>query len=96
MVAPTKIYDHLQLLRPEQAADLICDAIIHRPARLTTGLGTLAQLVEALLPGFNTAFMSEDFRMFPESEAAGGAPETAAQPTAEAAAFCSLLCGVHG
>ncbi len=95
MVAPTKIYDHLQLLRPEQAADMICDTIIRRPVRLTTGLGTLAQLIEALLPGFNTAFMSENFKMFPESEAAGGAHETEVQPAAEAAALTALMRGAH-
>jgi len=95
MVAPTKIYDRLQLLRPDQAAEMICDAVIHRPTRLTSGLGTLAQLIEALLPGLNTAFMSENFKMFPESQAACGADEAAAQPTAEGAAFSALMRGVH-
>lgn len=97
MVAPTKIYDRMHLLQPDEAANLVCEALIQRPARLTTGLGTLAQLVEGLLPGFNTAFMSENFRMFPESGAAGGIPEGAPQPqpTAEAAAFAALIRGIH-
>lgn len=97
MVAPTKIYDRMHLLQPEQAAEIVCEALIHRPARLTTGLGTAAQLVEGLLPGFNTAFMSENFRMFPESAAARGIPESAPefQPTAEATAFAALLRSIH-
>ncbi len=95
MVAPTKIYDRLHLLRPDQAADMVCNAIIHRPARITTGLGTLAQLVEALLPGFSTAFMSENFKMFPESAAAGGAREDVAQSNPEASAFAALMRDIH-
>lgn len=95
MVAPTKIYDRMHLLEPDQAAELVCDAIIRRPARLTTGLGTAAQLVEGLLPEFNTAFMSENFKMFPESEAAGGNRADGAQPTPEAAALAALMRGIH-
>jgi NAD(P)-dependent dehydrogenase (short-subunit alcohol dehydrogenase family) len=95
MVAPTKIYDRMHLLQPDQAAELVCEALIHRPARLTTGLGTAAQLVECLLPAFNTAFMSENFKMFPESGAAGGIAESGPGPTAEAAAFAALMRGIH-
>jgi NAD(P)-dependent dehydrogenase (short-subunit alcohol dehydrogenase family) len=92
MVAPSKVYDHSRLMQPDQAADLVCDAILHRPARLASGLGKLAQLIEALAPQLNTAFMSENFRMFPDSEAAGAG---ATQPTAETAALMSLMRGVH-
>ena len=92
MVAPTKVYDHVRLMQPDQAADLVCEAIVRRPARLASGLGTLAQLVEALLPQLNTAFMSENFRMFPETEAAVGSPTP---PSPETAALWSLMRGVH-
>jgi hypothetical protein len=95
MVAPTKIYDRMHLLEPDEAAALVCEAILHRPARLTTGLGTAAQLVEGVLPEFNTVFMSENFKMFPESAATDGIREPAAQPTAEAAAFAALMRGIH-
>lgn len=95
MVAPTKIYDHMHLLEPDQAADLVCRALIERSSRLTTGLGTAAQLAEGLLPELNTAVMSENFRLFPESAAAGGTHEEAAKSAAEAAAFAALLRAVH-
>ena len=95
MVAPTKIYDRMHLLEPGEAAALVCEAILHRPARLTTGLGTAAQLVEGVLPEFNTVFMSENFKMFPESAATDGIREPVAQPTAEAAAFAALMRGIH-
>jgi short-subunit dehydrogenase len=92
MVAPTKVYDHVRLMQPDQAADLVCEAILRRPARLASGLGTLAQLVEGILPQLNTTFMSENFKMFPESGAPVGSP-TPASP--ETAALWSLMRGVH-
>jgi NAD(P)-dependent dehydrogenase (short-subunit alcohol dehydrogenase family) len=100
MVSPTKLYDHARLLEPEQAADLVCAALIRRPLRVATGLGTLAQLVEALAPWVNTAFMSESFRIYPESEAALGVAEAAhatidPEARADAAALSSLLHGIH-
>jgi hypothetical protein len=95
MVAPTKLYDQLPLIRPEQAAALVCDAIIRRPVRLATRLGALAPFVEAFAPRINTTIMSESFRMFPESEAAGGAPEAETKPTPERVAFASLMQGFH-
>ncbi len=95
MVAPTKLYEQLPLLTAEQAADMVCEAIIHRADRLVTGLGTFAQLLEVFAPQVARAVMSEGFRMFPESEAAGGVAGPQSQPTAEMAAFASLLRGVH-
>jgi len=95
MVAPTKMYDQLPLIQPEQAADLVCDAIIRRPERLATRLGALAQFVESFAPWINTAVMSESFRMFPESEAAGGTHEAHAKSTPEWVAFASLMRGIH-
>jgi hypothetical protein len=39
--------------------------------------------------------MSESFRMFPESEAAGGATAHASRATPEMIAFASLMRGIH-
>jgi NAD(P)-dependent dehydrogenase (short-subunit alcohol dehydrogenase family) len=95
MVAPSRVYERFPLLRPEQAADIVCDAIVRRPERLTTPLGKLAQLVEALLPGLNRAFMSESYRLLPESEAAGGAPGAEERLQPEVLAIAALLQGVR-
>jgi NAD(P)-dependent dehydrogenase (short-subunit alcohol dehydrogenase family) len=95
MVAPTRIYEQFPLIQPEEAADLICDAIIHRPERLAGRLGTLAQLIETLVPWLNRAIMSESFKMFPESQASGGPAASAAKASPEMVAFASLLRGVH-
>ena len=95
MVAPTRLYEQLPLLQPEEAAGLVCEAIVHRPERVTTRLGVLAQLVELFAPRIGRAIMSESFRMFPESEAAGGAPASAGRATPEMVAFASLMRGIH-
>jgi hypothetical protein len=80
---------------PEQAAELVAEAIVHKPERLATGLGILASLVELLAPRINRAVMSESYRMFPESAAAGGPPMADFEATPEMVAFASLLRGVH-
>jgi NAD(P)-dependent dehydrogenase (short-subunit alcohol dehydrogenase family) len=95
MVAPTRIYEQFPLILPEQAAELVCDAIVHRPERVTTRLGVLAQLVELFAPRIGRAIMSESFKMFPESEAAGGAPAQGSRATPEMVAFASLMRGIH-
>jgi hypothetical protein len=96
MVAPTKVYEHFPLLRPEQAAERICAALIHRPERMATPLGTLARLLEVFAPKLGRAIMSEGFRMFPESAAAGGAAGAETQLSAPVKALASLARGVHG
>lgn len=94
MVAPTRIYEQFPLIQPEEAADLICEAIIHQPKRVATRLGVFAQLMNLFAPRIAEIVMSEGFRMFPESKAAGGA-EQAARASPEMIAFASLMRGVH-
>ena len=95
MVAPTKVYEQFPLIQPEQAADMLCHAIVHRSDRLATRLGRFAQLLDILAPRITRAVMSEAYTMFPESEAAGGAPGSDTTKTPEMTAFASLMRGVH-
>ncbi|MBS0387935.1 MAG: SDR family oxidoreductase [Proteobacteria bacterium] len=107
MVKPTRLYDHLELLEAEQAADIVCRALIDRPERVTTGLGLCAQLTELAAPGLNRALMSESFSLFGEVEGADNANGTAAPPgngappgsgaplAGEIRAFASFLHGIH-
>lgn len=55
MAAPTRMYDALAALSPEEAADLICGAIRRRPARVAVAAGNLAQIGHALAPGLDHA-----------------------------------------
>lgn len=95
MVAPTKFYERFPLIQPEQAADLLCHAIVYRSDRLATRLGRFAQLLDILAPRITRAVMSEAYTMFPESEAAGGAPGSDRKTTPDMAVFASLMRGVH-
>jgi len=95
MVEPTKIYRQFHLIAPERAADMVCDAIIERPERLATGLGTLAQVLEVFAPRLGTAIMSESFRVFPDSEAAGAAQGSDTMPTPDMLGFAALMHGIH-
>jgi NAD(P)-dependent dehydrogenase (short-subunit alcohol dehydrogenase family) len=92
MVAPTKVYQHLNLMEPEQAAARVCAAIISRPERLSLPLGNFAQLVELFAPKLGRAIMSEAYTLFPDSETAGAAP---APMSPELSAFAALAQGIR-
>src|SRR3546814_18457631 len=50
MIAPTKMYDSVPTLTPDEAADLLVKAIIERPTRIATRLGIFAALINAVAP----------------------------------------------
>ncbi|WP_028117933.1 SDR family oxidoreductase [Ferrimonas senticii] len=67
MIAPTKMYDDVPTLTPEQAAELVVDAIIHQPKRIATKLGILGAVLHAVAPKMAELVMNGAFRMFPDS-----------------------------
>ena len=97
MIAPTKIYNNVPTLSPEEAADLIVEAIVYEPVRIATRLGIFGEVLHALMPRIAQIVMNTSFRMFPDSDAAKnkekGAPS--AEPTADQVAFQQLLRGIH-
>ena len=98
MIAPTKMYESVPTLTPDEAADMIVEAIIERPVRMATRLGTFAQIFYSLAPRAYEILMNTAFRLFPDSAAAKGMKgrgEMDAQPTTEQVAFASLMRGVH-
>ncbi len=97
MIAPTKMYESVPTLSPDEAADIIIEAIVERPVRIATRLGTFAQVFYALAPRVYEIVMNTAFRLFPDSQAAKGMQGRgeAAQPTSEQIAFASLMRGVH-
>ena len=98
MIAPTKMYEAVPTLTPDEAADMIVEAIVERPVRLATRLGTFAQIFYAVAPRAYEILMNTAFRLFPDSPAAKGMKgrsEMEAQPTSEQVAFASLMRGVH-
>ncbi len=96
MIAPTKIYNNVPLLAPEEAADMIADAIVKAPVRIATRLGIFGEVVHALMPRVAQIIMNTSFRMFPESAAAAGKKESEVpQHTADQIAFAQLMRGIH-
>ncbi|MFT7184818.1 MAG: NAD(P)-dependent dehydrogenase (short-subunit alcohol dehydrogenase family) [Pseudohongiellaceae bacterium] len=96
MIGPTKIYDSVPTLSPEEAADLVADAIVHRPKRIATRIGTFASVLHALTPKFGEIIMNTGFKMFPDSDAAKGEGK-ASKPkvSTEQVAFAAIMRGIH-
>jgi len=98
MIAPTKMYDSVPTLTPDEAADLIVKGIIEKPSRIATRLGIFSALINALAPKAYEVVMSTAFELFPDSAAAKGdktALKSDAPPSNEQIAFASLMRGVH-
>ena len=96
MIAPTKIYQNVPTLSPEEAADLIVQAIVYKPVRIATRLGIFGQILHAAAPKVAQIAMNTAFRMFPDSDAAKGAKEgEKAKASADQIAFANLMRGIH-
>lgn len=98
MIAPTKMYDSVPTLTPDEAADLVVKGIIEKPSRIATRLGIFSALINALAPKAYEVVMNTAFELFPDSAAARGdkaALKGEAQPSNEQIAFASLMRGVH-
>jgi NAD(P)-dependent dehydrogenase (short-subunit alcohol dehydrogenase family) len=97
MTAPTKLYNHLPMLEPVQAADLVVEAIIRRPVRIATRLGVFGEVLHAVAPKATQIILNAAFRMFPDSPVAQGRKADAQDVplTAEQVAFAQLTQGIH-
>ena len=98
MIAPTKMYDSVPTLTPEEAADLVVKGIIEKPSRIATRLGIFSALINAVAPKAYEVIMSTAFELFPDSAAAKGdkkALKGESQPSQEQIAFAALMRGVH-
>ena len=72
MIAPTKMYDSFPTISPEEAADLVCEAIRAKPKQINTKLGTFGEVAYALAPKAVDQILHMAYRVFPESTAAKG------------------------
>lgn len=96
MIAPTKMYNNVPTISPEESALFIKDAIIRRPQRVATRLGVFAQVMHAVAPKSMEVMMNTAFNMFPDSSAAKGeSGNTPREVSPEQMAFASLMKGVH-
>ncbi|MBB5208500.1 SDR family oxidoreductase [Chiayiivirga flava] len=97
MIAPTKMYDSVPTLSPDEAGDLIVQAMIERPSRIATRLGIFSSVLNAVAPKAYEIVMNTAFELFPDSAAAKGIKGVRGgeQATSEQIAFAALMRGVH-
>jgi NAD(P)-dependent dehydrogenase (short-subunit alcohol dehydrogenase family) len=95
MIAPTKIYDSFPTISPDEAADLICEAIRAKPKQINTRLGTFGEVAYALAPKAVDQILHMAYKVFPESAAAAGRKDPSERASGEATALAYLMRGVH-
>ncbi len=100
MIAPTKIYDHVPTLSPQEASDMITRAIIERPTRIASRLGTIGEMLWAVAPKAMNVIFNTTYRLFPDSAAARGdrgeiKDQQQQQVSNEAVALAMLTRGIH-
>jgi len=97
MIAPTKFYQSVPTISPEEAGQMLCDAIVDRPKKVSTRVGRLAQILYAIAPNASDVIANTAYRLLPESAAARGQEEKhePEKLSSEAVAFTHLLPGTH-
>jgi NAD(P)-dependent dehydrogenase (short-subunit alcohol dehydrogenase family) len=97
MIAPTKLYDHFPTISPEQAGDLICEAMRSRPKEINTRLGTAGEVLHALAPKVMDQILHVAYNVFPDSAASKGekAPADSERASMEQLAMANIMKGVH-
>jgi NAD(P)-dependent dehydrogenase (short-subunit alcohol dehydrogenase family) len=95
MIAPTKIYDSFPTITPDEAADLVCEAIRAKPKQLNTRLGTFGEVAYAIAPKAVDQILHMAYKVFPDSAAAKGEKDPSEKASGEAIALAHLMRGVH-
>jgi thioester reductase-like protein len=95
MIAPTKMYDSFPTISPDEAADLICEAIRSKPKQINTRLGTAGEILYALAPKAVDQILNMAYKVFPDSAAAKGKQDPEEHANTEQVALAHLMRGVH-
>jgi thioester reductase-like protein len=95
MIAPTKMYDAFPAITPDEAADMICEAMRKRPKHMGTRLGTFGEIAYALSPKTVDRLLHLAYRVFPDSAASKGQLNTEEKASFEQIAMATLTRGVH-
>ena len=101
MIAPTSIYKNFPTISPDEASDMVVQAILTQDPEVSTRLGKLGEAVDTISPGFLNFVMTGAYHVFPDSM-----PKDGEQPTpkkkpedeeisVEQAALAYLMRGVH-
>jgi NAD(P)-dependent dehydrogenase (short-subunit alcohol dehydrogenase family) len=95
MIAPTKMYDNVPTISPDEAAAMVKQAVIYKPQRIATRLGIFSSVMHAVAPKVWEIIMNSAFKMFPDSAAAKGIKDHQMEASQEQVAFASLMRGIH-
>jgi len=105
MIAPTDIYKAFPTLTPDEAGTMLCDAMIDRPKKKASRLGSFGELLYTLSPATVDIILHQAYDLFPDSTAAkkkkaagdeaGEEPQPKEEISTEAVAMAYLLRGVH-
>lgn len=96
MIAPTKMYSAFPTISPEDAAEMICEALRTRRKHIGTRLGTVGEVAYALSPKAVDRVLHLAYRVFPDSAAAKGQREQVEERASfEQIAMANLMRGVH-
>jgi NAD(P)-dependent dehydrogenase (short-subunit alcohol dehydrogenase family) len=99
MIAPTGIYKNFPTISPEEAAEMVVQAMITRPHEVSTRLGKFGELTHSIAPGLHNLIMSAAYHMLPDSggrsKDKNGEAKEEAPVTAEAYALGMLMRGIH-
>jgi NAD(P)-dependent dehydrogenase (short-subunit alcohol dehydrogenase family) len=102
MIAPTSMYDAFPTMSPEEAGQMLTDAMIDKPKRKASRLGTFGEVLYAIHPESMDIVLNTAYNLFPDSKAAKGkkelpegAKEEEEEMSTEAVAMAYLMRGVH-
>ena len=105
MIAPTDMYKAFPTLTPDEAAMMLCDAMIDKPKRKASRLGTFGEVLYAISPKTVDIVLNTAYNLFPDSKAAkkekdGGDDDKkddgkGDEMSTEAVAMAYLMRGVH-
>jgi thioester reductase-like protein len=95
MIAPTKMYDAFPAITPDEAGEMICEALRFRPKHMGTPLGTFGEVTYALAPKAVDRLLHLAYRVFPDSAASKGERNVDERASFEQIAMATLTRGVH-
>jgi thioester reductase-like protein len=95
MIAPTKMYDAFPAISPDEAADMICEAMRSHPKEMGTRIGKFGEMAYSLSPNMVDRLLHLAYRVFPDSAASKGHGHVEEHVSFEQIAMATLTRGVH-
>jgi short-subunit dehydrogenase len=96
MIEPTRHYKYFPALSPDEAAEMVADAIASRNKKQSTLTGRLSEVTYATVPRVQDAIANAGYKMFPDSKPRSQTPDgEGGDGSAEQKAFARATRGTH-